>query len=176
MKSVEYAVIVLVALVAGFAGGVVAARFFAPEPPEPQMAAQRARDLPPRPSPRAMRSPRARTMEAPEAAPAGRGGAAAPRTMAAPPRPTTTAQQFQLVDGEGRVRARLSYEEDGPGLSMIDEEGTTRARLGLDEDEPHLRLYDMFGEERMVLRLENQQPRLRFLDQYGEPVEEYPGE
>ena len=42
-------------------------------------------------------------------------------------------KQVELVDSEGKVRARLALDEEGvPGLSLCDEQGNTRATLLLD--------------------------------------------
>ena len=49
---------------------------------------------------------------------------AAPKVVAA--------QEFHLVDGEGKVRARLGVMKDQPGLALYDKDGKTpRAILGL---------------------------------------------
>jgi len=42
-------------------------------------------------------------------------------------------KQVELVNSEGKVRARLALDEEGvPGLSLCDEQGNTRATLLLD--------------------------------------------
>jgi hypothetical protein len=43
-----------------------------------------------------------------------------------------SAQEFHLVDGEGKVRARLGVLKDRPGLALYDKDGKApRAILGL---------------------------------------------
>src|SRR5438128_10348983 len=74
-------------------------------------------------------------------------GDAALRTVrAAPEEPpkVVTAQEFRLVDANGKTRATLAAKPDGnTTLTFVDTEGKMRAGLGLSEKgESSLRLYD----------------------------------
>ena len=45
------------------------------------------------------------------------------------------ASDFRLVDGQGKVRARLAFSEEGtPGLWFFDEKGVARVNLGIYSD------------------------------------------
>lgn len=62
-------------------------------------------------------------------------------------------KRFELVDGEGRVRAALVLHEDGtPGLDLWDDNGNVRATLVLSrEGIPRLNLLGKTGEVRAAL-------------------------
>jgi hypothetical protein len=65
--------------------------------------------------------------------------------QAAPgPSRVLTAEEFQLVDGKGTVRAALSMSMGGPGLILFDKSGKFRAVLSLatGEDSPVLSFGD----------------------------------
>jgi len=42
------------------------------------------------------------------------------------------AESFRVVDTQGRIRAKLSVGQKGPGLGLYDENGKHRAALGKD--------------------------------------------
>ena len=44
------------------------------------------------------------------------------------------AQRFELVDGHGRIRASLKYEEGETIFRLMDQEGTIRVKLGASRD------------------------------------------
>lgn len=57
-----------------------------------------------------------------------------------------SAGRFELVDGEGRVRAELGIDDDGSaGLFVRDEEGRLRASLTYDEAQAAMYLWDEGG-------------------------------
>jgi hypothetical protein len=77
-----------------------------------------------------------------------------PEAQAAPPgarSSTVTAEQFVLVDDQGRPRARLAGGANGPALRLLDQAGHTRGAIGLDHDRPFSRFYDDKGHPRIDL-------------------------
>ena len=81
-----------------------------------------------------------------------------------------TAEEFQLVDEKGTVRAALSMSMGGPGLILFDKGGKFRAVLSLatGEDSPVLSLGDGEGNHRATLALKvNGEPYLALLDKGG---------
>jgi len=107
------------------------------------------------------------------------GGAVAGRlcfsqTVASPAAPgpsrVVTADEFQLVDDKGTVRAALSMSMGGPGLILFDKGGKFRAVLSLatGEDTPVLSLGDGEGRHRATMALRvNGEPYLALLDKDG---------
>lgn len=81
-----------------------------------------------------------------------------------------TAEEFQLVDEKGTVRAALSMSMGGPGMILFDKVGKFRAVLSLatGEDSPVLSLGDAEGHHRATLALRvNGEPYLALLDKEG---------
>ncbi|HYA02743.1 MAG TPA: hypothetical protein VEI04_06480 [Syntrophobacteria bacterium] len=81
-----------------------------------------------------------------------------------------TAEEFQLVDEKGTVRAALSMSMGGPGIVLFDKAGKFRAVLGLatGEDSPVLSLGDAEGRHRATLALRvNGEPYFALLDKEG---------
>jgi len=64
-----------------------------------------------------------------------------------------TAQEFRLVDSEGKTRASLAAQADGStGIALIDKDGKRRAVLRLRADgSPSLSLHDADGKNRATL-------------------------
>jgi hypothetical protein len=91
--------------------------------------------------------------------------------QAAPgPSRVVTAEEFQMVDEKGTVRAALSMSMGGPGLILFDKGGKFRAVLSLatGEDSPVLSLGDGEGNHRATLALRvNGEPYLALLDKGG---------
>lgn len=55
------------------------------------------------------------------------------------------ANRFVLEDENGKVRAFLTVDKDGPRLALFDENGKVRAELSVVKDGPGLGLYDGNG-------------------------------
>ena len=55
------------------------------------------------------------------------------------------AEGFQLKDGQGKVRAGLGMDKEGPVLFLADENGKPRAELAVGKAGPGLGLYDENG-------------------------------
>ena len=77
----------------------------------------------------------------------------------------STAEEFRLVDAQGRIRARLAFSADGePYLALLDQYETQKVWLGLSM-ESGLAIRDIDGETRLVLSLDRQgEPTLVFSD------------
>ncbi|HKN85502.1 MAG TPA: hypothetical protein VJV04_01445 [Nitrospiraceae bacterium] len=72
----------------------------------------------------------------------------------------STAEEFRLVDAQGRMRALLAFSADGePYLALLDQHETRKVWLGLSK-ESGLAIRDIDGETRLVLSL----------DRKGEPT------
>ena len=70
-----------------------------------------------------------------------------------------SAQEFRLMDEQGRVRAKLSFSGDGqPNLNFVDESDTYRVWVGIAADSG-MTVRDPNGKTRLVLSV----------DQEGEP-------
>lgn len=50
------------------------------------------------------------------------------------------AEEFQLVDKEGNIRAKLGFVDGEPCLQFIDSNGCERIRIGMKSDEPSIRI------------------------------------
>ena len=61
------------------------------------------------------------------------------------------ARKFVLVDGDGKTRALLTVDEDGPRLGLTDESGKARAELRVAKNGPTLNLSDKNGNARAGL-------------------------
>jgi hypothetical protein len=69
---------------------------------------------------------------------------------------TISAQEFHLVDSQGRVRAMLAFTEDGqPFLQLRDEFETYRVWMGISSD-TGVALRDVDGKTRLVLSVDEQ--------------------
>ena len=77
----------------------------------------------------------------------------------------STAEEFRLVDAQGRLRALLAFSADGePYLALLDQHETRKVWLGLSK-ESGLAIRDIDGETRLVLSLDGQgDPTLVFSD------------
>jgi len=64
---------------------------------------------------------------------------------------TVRANKFVLEDENGKARAILTVDEDGPRLSLLDDAGKPRAALGVTADGPMLALLDANGKVRAGL-------------------------
>ena len=78
------------------------------------------------------------------------------------------AEEFQLVDKEGRMRAVLALEDDQPGLYLFDKEESLRASFCLDEGgEPYLDMLDKGEITRLVLWVNEGESNLTLCDKEG---------
>ena len=78
------------------------------------------------------------------------------------------AEEFQLVDKEGRMRAVLALEDDQPGLYLFDKEESLRASFCLDErGEPYLDMLDKGDVTRVVLWVNEGESNLTLCDKEG---------
>lgn len=78
------------------------------------------------------------------------------------------AEQYQLVDKEGRIRAVLTMEDDQPGLFLFDEEEGLRASFCLDEGgEPYLDMLDKGEITRVLLWVQEGESSLNLCDKEG---------
>jgi hypothetical protein len=77
----------------------------------------------------------------------------------------STAEEFRLVDAQGRMRALLAFSADGePYLALLDQHETRKVWLGLSK-ESGLAIRDIDGNTRLVLSLDRQgEPTLVFSD------------
>jgi hypothetical protein len=77
----------------------------------------------------------------------------------------STAEEFRLVDAQGRMRALLAFSADGePYLALLDQHETRKVWLGLSK-ESGLAIRDIDGETRLVLGLDGKgEPTLVFSD------------
>ena len=85
------------------------------------------------------------------------------RVQARAQTPVVTAQQLNLVDGAGRLRAILSAEDERGwvSLSLFDASGAVRALLAVAPDGvPQLRLYDEAGSDPFAVTVESGGPML----------------
>ena len=85
------------------------------------------------------------------------------RVQARAQTPIVTAQQLNLVDGAGRLRAILSAEDERGlvSLSLFDASGAVRALLAVAPDGvPQLRLYDEAGSDPFAVTVESGGPVL----------------
>jgi hypothetical protein len=80
----------------------------------------------------------------------------APTTTDAGSPKTISAEEFRLIDSQGRVRALLTFTENGqPYLQMRDEFDTSRVWIGISTD-TGMALRDVDGKTRLVLSLDEQ--------------------
>jgi hypothetical protein len=77
----------------------------------------------------------------------------------------STAEEFRLVDAQGRLRALLAFSVDGePYLALLDQHETRKVWLGLSK-ESGLAIRDIDGKTRLVLSLDGEgDPTLVFSD------------
>ena len=78
-----------------------------------------------------------------------------------------SANNFFLIDENGRPRAALFVGKDGPSLSLSDENGKTRVWLRADKDGVGLGLYDENGKNRALLVAGKDGPSLSLGDENG---------
>jgi len=76
-----------------------------------------------------------------------------------------SANNFFLIDENGRPRAALFVGKDGPSLSLSDENGKTRVWLRADKDGVGLGLYDENGKNRARLWADKDGPVLALRDE-----------
>jgi hypothetical protein len=68
----------------------------------------------------------------------------------------STAEEFRLVDGQGRLRALLAFSADGePYLALLDQHENRKVWLGLSK-ESGLAIRDIDGKTRLVLSLDGE--------------------
>ena len=78
------------------------------------------------------------------------------------------AEEFQLVDKKGRIRAVLAFDDDEPGLYLFDREENLRASFCLDEGgEPCLDMLDKGEITRAVLWVNEGESGLNLCDEEG---------
>jgi hypothetical protein len=77
------------------------------------------------------------------------------------------ANKFILEDENGKLRAMLSADQNGPGLSLTDENGKVRALLNVRKDGPGLGLLDENGKSRVILSAGAQGTALCLKDENG---------
>jgi hypothetical protein len=66
-----------------------------------------------------------------------------------------SAEEFRLMDKQGRIRALLSFSADGePYLALIDQQETHRVWLGLTPLETGVAVRDVDGATRLVLSVD----------------------
>jgi hypothetical protein len=65
-----------------------------------------------------------------------------------------TAEKFVLTDAQGRQRAWLGMDKDGPALRFLDENGRTSAGLSMGRDAIPIALYDREGRVQCGLAVE----------------------
>ncbi|MDD5222404.1 MAG: hypothetical protein PHE84_00305 [bacterium] len=66
------------------------------------------------------------------------------KTLATAPK-VIRANKFIVEDENGKVRAGMVLDEDGPRLGLFDEHGKVRVGMGLDKNGPGLGLLDANG-------------------------------
>jgi len=55
------------------------------------------------------------------------------------------ARKFTLADENGKARAVLSLDKEGPNLALLDENGMVRAEMGIGKDGPWMAMWDRHG-------------------------------
>ena len=80
---------------------------------------------------------------------------------------TIRANEFILEDADGKRRAWLGVDKDGPGLHLLDENGKPRAVLTVTKDGPGLNLYDEKGNGRAALGVLKDGAALALFDEKG---------
>jgi hypothetical protein len=79
------------------------------------------------------------------------------------------AEGFQLKDGQGKVRAELVVDKDGPRMALRDENGKTRVGLFVDKEGQVLAMTDENGELRAELSVSKDGQGLYLSDETGKP-------
>lgn len=77
------------------------------------------------------------------------------------------AESFRVVDTQGRIRAVLFVDQEGPALGLLDERGKLRATIAIDQEGPLLGLYDKREKTRAELAILQIGPRLSLSDENG---------
>ena len=80
------------------------------------------------------------------------------------------AHRFILEDQNGKSRAELDVDKDGPGLALLDETGKPRVSLDVFKSGPILNLLDADGKPRAILDVTNAGPRLVLRDETGKTI------
>jgi hypothetical protein len=79
------------------------------------------------------------------------------------------AKGFILVDEKGNERAKLSMDDNSPGLCLRDENGKPRIGLAVDKNGPKLNLFDENSKPRIALAAIKDGPSLFLADENGKP-------
>jgi len=77
------------------------------------------------------------------------------------------ASAFNLIDENGKIRARLCMLKEGPVLRLYDEYENPRAAMGVAKEGPVLSLADEKGEVRAGLNASKRGPALGLYDENG---------
>ncbi|MGD8564370.1 MAG: hypothetical protein PVG03_17645 [Desulfarculaceae bacterium] len=75
-----------------------------------------------------------------------------------------SAQEFRVVDDQGRIRGMLGVNQQGVSLALYSQKGVHRLAVQVSGAEPNLSLYDDKGKVRAVLWLSGQVPQLVLFD------------
>ena len=75
-----------------------------------------------------------------------------------------------LTDQNGKIGATLNLDKDGSGLALLDETGKPRLSLDAFKSGPILNLHDQNGNSRAILEVTNAGPRLTLRDETGKPI------
>lgn len=91
-------------------------------------------------------------------------------TIAATPRGNRTirANEYFLEDENGKPRAHMSADKNGPGLSMTDENGKIRTMIDVGKKGPGLAMYDENDKIRAMLFVGKKGTSLSMNDENGE--------
>jgi len=77
------------------------------------------------------------------------------------------ANEFILEEENGKTRATLKVDKDGPKLALFDENGMSSASLGVGKDAALLRLYGENGKSCVILCVLKDAPILALQDENG---------
>ena len=77
---------------------------------------------------------------------------------------------FIIEDENGKPRAELGVDKDGPRLMLMDENGNHRVELGVDKDGSGLSLSDENGNIRAGIVVSKDGPGLALLDDEGKRI------
>jgi hypothetical protein len=78
------------------------------------------------------------------------------------------ANEFQLIDGNKKVRLVLGYDKNKTGLRLFDETGQSRVSLVLNQGKPGLSIVDAKGVPQIAVGLRNQKPFVGLCGKAGE--------
>jgi hypothetical protein len=82
---------------------------------------------------------------------------------------TVRAERFELVDGQGTIRATLSLIAEQPLLGLADENGKPHTVLGMTKEGSMLTLGDATSKPRFLVRVTKEGPTLILHDENGKP-------